>query len=55
MFLTLLAEAPILRKEIQLNSLKFFKDLPWCGSPKSMCHQSTKLHHPFRISLKQFW
>ena len=54
-FLTFPAEAPILRREIQLNSLKCFRDLPWCGSLESMFYHSTELHHTFHISLKHFW
>ena len=36
LFLIFPAEAPILHMEVQLNSLKSFRDLPRCGSLESI-------------------
>ena len=54
-FLTFPAEARILRREVQLNSLKSFRDLPWCGSLDSIFSPHIVLRHTFGTSLKHFW
>ena len=53
-FLTSPAEAQILRREVQLNSLKSFRDFPWCGSLESIFYPHIVLHHTFGTSLKHF-
>ena len=55
LFLTFPAEAPILRRYVQLKSLKSFRDLPWCGSLESIFYPHIVPHHTYGTSLKHFW
>ena len=55
LFLTFPAEAQILCREVQLNSLKSLRDLPWCCSLESIFYPHMVLHHTFGTSLKHFW
>ena len=48
LFLTFPAEAPILLREVQWNSLKGFRGLPWCGSLGS-------IFYPHSTATSHFW
>ena len=53
LFLTFPAEATILLRVVQFNSLKSFRDLS-CGSTESILHPHRVLHHNFGTLLKLF-
>ena len=55
LFFTFPAEAPILLREVQLSSLKSFRDLLWCGSIESVFYPHIVLHYTFGTSPKLFW
>ena len=54
LFLTFPAEAPNLCREIQLNSLRGFRNMSCCGSTESISYLQIVLHHTFGISLKYY-
>ena len=55
LFLTFPVEAQILCMDDQLNNLKCFKDLSWCGSLESIFSPHIVLKDTFGTSLKHSW